>query len=407
MNSMDLKYMIRNGENSEVEFKRDDVHPDKLASEMAALLNLEGGYILLGVEDDGSIAGLARTKKAAEERVMNIAQNNLQPPAILVWQTVILDDQDKTVGVIRLPADAPDKPYKAKRGASWVTFVRIGTTSREATREQEMRLYQSSNLLRFNINPVPDTQLEDLDMNRLENYFLVILNLDAPDSGDLEDWQRRLLNLDLLRELGGSVVATVGGILLFGTAPNRRLPQAGITATAFPGTDKGYNTVDEEEIQGPLVSSKSETGAFLDKGVIDRCVDFVKRNMGGSAWLEGAQRVRKASLPLDAVREAIVNAVAHRDYTIRGTDIEVSLYQNRLEVISPGRLPNGVTVSKMKEGIRVSRNELLNNILRDYDYIEHRGMGVRRKIIELMREHNGSKPDLIEEDDRFIVRLWK
>lgn len=407
MNRADLHDLIRNGENSEVEFKRDDVHQDKLAVEMAALLNLEGGHILLGVEDNGSIAGLVRPTKEAEEWVMNIAQNNLQPPAILVWQTVKLDDPDKTVGVIRLPMDAPDKPYKAKRGASWVTFVRIGSTSREATREQEMRLYQSSNLLHFDLNPVPDTRLEDLNLNLLENYFLIVLDLDAPDVEDLESWQRVLLNLDFLKELEGRVFATVGGLVLFGRAPNRRLPQAGITATAFPGTDKDYNTVDEEVIRGPLVSSKSKAGVYLEKGVIDRCVDFVKRNMGSEAWLEGARRVRKTSLPLDAVREAIINAVVHRDYTIRGTDIEVSLYQDRLEVISPGRLPNGVTVSKMKAGIRVTRNELLKNILRDYDYIEHRGMGVRRKIIEAMREHNNNEPDLIEDDDRFIVRLWK
>jgi len=407
VNRADLQELIRNGENSEVEFKRDDVHQDKLASEMAALLNLEGGHILLGVEDNGSIAGLVRPTKEAEEWVMNIAQNNLQPPAILVWQAIKLDDPDKTIGVIRLPANAPDEPYKAKRGASWVTFVRVGTTSREATREQEMRLYQSSNLLHFDLNPVPDTRLEDLNLNLLENYFLIMLNRDAPDVEDLESWQRILLNLDFLKELGGRVFATVGGLLLFGSAPNRRLPQSGITATAFPGTDKDYNTVDEEVIRGPLISSKSKARAFLEKGVIDLCVDFVKRNMGSSAWLESAQRVRKTSLPLDAVREAIVNAVVHRDYTIRGTDIEVSLYRDRLEVISPGRLPNGVTVSKMKEGIRATRNELLKNILRDYDYIEHRGMGVRRRIIEAMREHNGKEPDLIEDDDRFIVRLWK
>jgi ATP-dependent DNA helicase RecG len=99
--------------------------------------------------------------------------------------------------------------------------------------------------------------------------------------------------------------------------------------------------------------------------------------------------------------------VAHRDYTITVTDIELSLYSDRLEVISPGNLPNTVTVPKMKQGYRAARNELLKDILRDYGYVEHRGMGVRRKIIDGMREHNGTEPDLIEEQDRFLVRLWK
>jgi ATP-dependent DNA helicase RecG len=146
----------------------------------------------------------------------------------------------------------------------------------------------------------------------------------------------------------------------------------------------------------------------VDKGVIDRTVDFVARNMGTRAWLEGGRRRRKKALPLDAVREAVVNAVAHRDYAREGTDIEVSLYSDRLEVVSPGRLPNGVTVEKMKVGVvRVARNELLKEILRDYGYVEHYGMGVRNRIIQSMRAHNGTEADLVEEEDRFIVRLWK
>ncbi len=115
----------------------------------------------------------------------------------------------------------------------------------------------------------------------------------------------------------------------------------------------------------------------------------------------------KKSLPIEAARECVVNAVAHRDYTISVSDIELSLYSDRLEVISPGRLPNTVTVEKMKQGYRAARNELIKEILRDYGYVEHRGMGVRYRIIQAMREHNGAEPDLIEEENRFIVRLWK
>ena len=103
----------------------------------------------------------------------------------------------------------------------------------------------------------------------------------------------------------------------------------------------------------------------------------------------------------------MVNAVAHRDYTIAVTDIELSMYADRLEVISPGRLPNTVTVAKMRAGYRASRNELVKEILRDYRYVEATGLGVPRKIIQGMRQHNGTEPDLVEEEDRFIVRLWK
>lgn len=187
-----------------------------------------------------------------------------------------------------------------------------------------------------------------------------------------------------------------------------RLYQAGVTAAAFESVEKDYNTIDEERIRGPLVSTFSKRGAILDKGVIDIAIDFAQRNMGSTASLEGGCRRRKKAFPLDAVREAIVNAAPHRDYAREGTDIELSLYEDRLEVISPGRLPNGVTVEKMKEGVvRVARNELLKEILRDYGYVEHYGMGVRHRIIDSMRSHNSTEPDFIEDDHRFAVRLWK
>ncbi|MEE8587220.1 MAG: ATP-binding protein [Acidobacteriota bacterium] len=406
MNRTELTELIQNGEDSAVEFKRDDVHPDSLAKEMAALLNLEGGVVLLGVEDNGAITGLTRGREEVERWVMDIARSNLQPEVIPVWRSVAMDD-GRVVGVVKLPEDSPGKPYKAKRGSAWVTFVRVGSTSREATREEEGRLYQASRLVRYDIKPVAEMGMESLDLKRLENYFHDVLKRKAPDRTDLEGWRRLLLNTDLLAETGGEAFATVAGLLLFGQNPNRRLPQAGVTATAFPRTEKDYDTTDEELIRGPLVSMMSRRGRAVEKGVIDRTVDFVARNMGTAAWLEGGRRHRKKSLPIDAVREAVVNAAAHRDYTIVGTDIEVSLYLDRLEVISPGRLPNGVTVEKMKEGLRAARNELLKEILRDYGYVEHLGMGVRNRIIRSMRAHNGTEPDLIEEEFRFIVRLWK
>ena len=406
MTEAELIKLIRDGENSAVEFKRDGIHQDDLAKEFSALLNFEGGYILLGVEDNGSITGLEVGRKTREDWVMNIARHNLQPGVIPHWRCVTLDD-GKVVGAVGLPADSPGKPYKAKRGNAWVTFIRVGTTSREATREEEGRLYQASRTIRYDISPVAEMGLDSLDIDRIENYFRVILQRDAPAVEDSEAWRRILLNIDLLTESMGITVATVAGMLIFGKNPNRRLPQAGITATAFPRLEKDYDTIDEERIRGPLVSVLSARKQLVEKGVIDRAVDFVERNMGTSAWLEGGRRLRKKALPTEAVRESIVNAVAHRDYTLDRTDIEISLYQDRLEVISPGRLPNGVSVEKMKEGCRAARNELLKEILRDYGYVDHLGMGVRNRIIQSMRDHNGTEPDLIEDDSRFTVRLWK
>ena len=412
MDEFELRKLIFRGENFEVEFKGRGVHTgrdrhaDSIAKEMSAFLNFEGGQILLGVEDDGTITGLNRTPKEAEEWVMNIARNNLQPQIIPTWHSIRVEGE-KYVGVIHLPDDSPEKPYKARRGNSWVTYIRVGSTSREATREEEGRLFQASQILHYDLKPVRGVGLESLDLARIKNYFEVIRDHPSPDITDETSWIRILPNMGFLVDEGANISSTVASLLLFGRNPNRQLPQAGITATVFFGTEKDYNIIDRESIRGPLVSVRGSDRVILEKGVIDRAQDFVIRNMGTEGYLDSACRMRRDALPEDAIRESIVNAVAHRDYMFAGTDIELSLYKDRLEIISPGKLPNGVTVENIKYGRRVSRNVFLTEILKDYGYIEHLGMGVPNKIIRSMQEHNGTEPDLIEDDDRFTVRLWK
>lgn len=407
MTRIELLELIINGENSIVEFKRDDVHPTSLAKEMSALLNREGGVILLGVEDNGEVSGISTSDGSTEERVMNVAQNNIQPSVVPIFLPIKMDD-DKSVGVIKLSPCISSKPYRARKNNAWVTYVRVGSTSREARREETVRLYQSAGLVNYETKPVRMAGLESLDLQRIINYFQFILEISVPPYDETHEWKQILLNSDFLIETGDGVCASVAGLLLFGKNPNRRLPQAGVTATVFPGTEKDYNTIDEEVIRGPLVPHFSENRSVIGSSVIDRSVEFVKRNMDSVAWLEGGRRQLKKAFPIDAVREAIVNAVTHRDYTREGTDIEISMYADRLEIISPGDLPNGVTVEKMKRGIiRVTRNENLKQVLRDCRYIEHFGLGVRKRIIESMRAHNGTDPDLVEEEDRFKVCLWK
>jgi ATP-dependent DNA helicase RecG len=181
LNRDDLVGLIRSGESSGVEFKRDDVHPERIARELAALLNLEGGHLLLGVEDDGRIAGLSRDRRKAEERVMEMARTHVRPAPIPYWETVEWRE-GVIVGVVSLPADAPDKPYKAKRGSAWVTQVRVGTTTRDASDEEEVRLYQQSGRLQYDRKPVPGTSFADLDRRRLSDYFRDVRRQDCPTS---------------------------------------------------------------------------------------------------------------------------------------------------------------------------------------------------------------------------------
>lgn len=426
MNRTELEDLIRNGENSGVEFKRDDVQPERLAKEMAAFLNLKGGHILLGVEKDGTVSGLTRSPEKAEEWVMEVARVHLRPPAIPFWETVAWDE-GKIVGIVSLPADAPDKPYKARRGSAWVTQVRVGTTTRDATNEEEARLYMQAGHLQYDRKPVPGATFDDLDLRRLVNYFRDVRRQAAPEETDRESWVRLLVNTELMVDDRGRAMPSAGGLLLFGRQPNRFLPQAGISAVAYSGTEKDYDAKARATLRGPIVSlfpmSSNEPGQPLypwlprsfsdainavEAGTIEQALDFVRRHTGVEAWIDDdGRRMERWDYPLEAVREALVNAIAHRDYTITVIDIELSIYADRLEIISPGRLPNTVTVEKMRAGYRASRNELIKEVLRDYRYIEATGLGVPRKIIAGMRAHNGTEPDLIEEEDRFLVRLWK
>ena len=125
MNHAELLEMVRNDESSGVEFKRDDIHPEDPAAEIAALLNLEGGHVLLGVEDDRTVSGLTREPHKAEEWVMQVARDHIQPAVIPYWE-VLEPIPGKSVAVVSLSANAPDKPYKAKRGSSWVTNDQTG-----------------------------------------------------------------------------------------------------------------------------------------------------------------------------------------------------------------------------------------------------------------------------------------
>src|SRR5690349_8219289 len=138
----ELQEIIRNGESSGVEFKRADVEPRGLAKEITALANFEGGHVLVGVDDDGSVSGLVRDSAETEEWIMNICRDSVNPAIIPFWETIVWDQStDQRVGVVTIPANAPDKPYKARQGGHWITMIRVGTTSREASRDEEARLY--------------------------------------------------------------------------------------------------------------------------------------------------------------------------------------------------------------------------------------------------------------------------
>ena len=393
----ELLEIIRNGENSGVEFKRDVLENHALAKELVAFSNHSGGMVLLGVEDDGSISGV--TRPDLEEWVMNACRDKIRPGIIPFFEIVRDIEPEKAVAVVRVTRGFDVHSLWHNNRNTY--YIRAGTQSREPSPEELGRLFQQRGFFRAEMRPVSGATLADFDRRRLRDYFGRIRQQDAPPDEDVAAWQTLLVNTEIMTEEG----VTVGGMLLFGRTPNRFLPHAGIDAAAFSGTEKDYAARERTALRGPMTPLLDANGAVVENGLVEQALDFVRRNTPVSAVLENGRRIEKPAYPPEVLREAIVNALIHRDYLLSSTDIELAVYSNRLEIISPGRLPNGITTKRMRTGCRAARNQLLKDVMRDYRYLEHMGMGVPRKIILGMKAHNGTEPALVEEQERFILSL--
>lgn len=396
--------LIRGGEDSHVELKRDDTTNHELAKELVALLNVDGGTVLLGVDDEGRVAGTQRAR--LEEWVTEVCREKVAPPIIPLLSWVRDAEPGRDVLAVGVPM-GPDKPYARVHNHRKTYYVRVGSTSREASREELERVFQASGRLHYGLKPVPGASFAALDSRRLRNYFTRVLQGTAPDDDDLESWETLLSNVDLMTLSVGRHVATIDGVLLFGRDPKRLLPQSGIRAVCYPGKEPDYATRADEDLRGPLVPLEGADGTLVELGLVEQAWDFVRRNTTPVARLEGGRRIDRWEYPQEVVREVVVNALVHRDYSIAGADVLLAVYADRLEVQSPGRLPNTVTIEGMKSGLRYARNQTLVNVMRDYRYVDARGMGVRSKIIPGMRAHNDTEPDFLADESRVTVRLWK
>jgi ATP-dependent DNA helicase RecG len=406
MRKSELLEIIANGENSGTEFKRDDCRPEQLAKEIVAFANFQGGIILLGVEDDGSISGIQREN--VEEWVMNVFRDKVHPMILPFYEEILLDDK-KRVAVLSFPQGI-SKPYVLRHSGREDIYIRIGSISQRATREQQARLYSLGGLLHTELMPVPGTSLSCLDIVRLDNYLRDILK-DPEVPSDPSGWDERLTGLGFLVDTSDRTLCSIAGLMLFGVNPRRYLKQAGLRVMAFSGVDKDYQAQLDRILDGPMVArfkTENNRKQMIDAGLIERFMDSVIPFISSESNEINLHLRRDTEwfYPLDAIREVVLNALVHRDWT-RSVDVEIAMYKDRLEVISPGALPNSMTVEKMKAGLRSPRNPLIVEVMRDYGYVDSRGMGVRTKIIPLMRQQNNKEPLFKMTDDYLQTILPK
>ena len=408
MTKSELLEHIANRENSGMEFKSDtDLRPEQLAKEVVALANFQGGRILIGVEDDGRITGIHRDD--FEHWVMDTVFGRKVHPMILPFYEEIQIDAQRRVAVVGI-TQGTAKPYVVRHNNREDVYIRVGSTSQLATREQQARLFAIGGMLHAELLPVSGSKLYDLGRERLEDYLTVVVRDNEPPSTDGE-WEERLCGLGFMTERqDGPPVCTIAGLVLFGRRPRRLLRQAGIRWMAFEGRDKTYRALDDRVIDGPLVAllqdASDGTREVVERGVIEILADCMRSYISEeSDQVDGhMRRDRTWHYPTEALREAIVNAVAHRDWT-RYEEIEVVRHVDRLEVASPGALQNTMTVEKMIAGQRSPRNPIIVEVLRDYGYADARGMGVRNKIIPLMRERNGVDPEFDASEDHLRLTM--
>ena len=389
---------IRAGEDGRAEFKtlrlrgRSVVSPDAedLAGELAAFANAEGGTVFLGVDDSGTVTGIPRNRVELVERwLLDVATHNCDPPIRPIIRKALLPNADGEDAHVLL-AEVPRGLY-VHRTSGGRYYGRIGSTKRDLAPAELGRLFQlRGREYVFDEQPVPAARVEDLNRHRLEAFFGRSLTI---------PWLDLLRNTRVtIRDEDGMDRPTVAGLLVFGTEPTDFLASGSIEAACYGGTRlSSDDLLHAERLAGP-VSDQIDAGLGFVAGFM--------RNAGSES--AGANT---AKYDIDVVDEAVVNAVAHRDYSISGSKIRLFLFADRLELYSPGKLPNTIKLDDMPYRT-FTRNQLLVTFLSKIRskrtgriFLESRGEGVR-KILHDGEAHSGRPPEYDMFGDELRLTMW-
>ncbi len=369
----------------QIEFKEKVENPGSLAAEMVALANSKGGDILIGVADNGRIIGIEKSTKL-EEWIINIARNNCEPAMLPEFSYQEIDK--KIIGVLHIFQSS--EPHRVKGGKF---YIRVGSTKQEATIEEIRRLFQARGKVQFDESPVLNSNLNDLDFGTFNDYYRKVYGIKPSLSGN--KLAGILLKHHILLSSENQEVMSIAGSLVFGKNPQSFLKYSGITLMHFRGVKKSIkDKITGLELEGNLPQ--------LVKG----SEDFLKTNLKIKSSMDGFKRIDIPEIPFEVLREALVNAVCHRDYSIFGNKIRVLIFKDRVEIRSPGRLPNTVELKNLGDSPPFARNQLIVGFMNRLGYIENIGQGILL-MRERMREHNKTLPLFQEKGEEFIVILKK
>jgi len=383
MNRSEIKKQISLGEDSRHQFKVDLRSADSLAAEMAAFANSEGGTIFIGVADDGSIPGLlSKDVNRINQLISNAASQHVRSP-LTVQTENIPADSNRIIIALTVPKGI-DKPYFDKNGVIW---LKSGSDKRRVNSKEELRrLFQSVD--QFHADELPTkADIDKLDKLRFRDFLRDTYNQQFPE--DRQSLIKLLQNMNLVADNG---MLNLAGVLLFAEKPEWIKPQFVIKAIRYPGSDIHSTTyLDTEDFTGSL------------EKVFDDSLAFIMRNLQKIQAGHGINSPGTPEIPLSVFEELLVNAIAHRDYLI-SAPIRLFIFDDRIEIISPGHLPNNLTVEKIRAGNSNIRNPILvSYIAKGLLPYKGIGSGIRRALHDW--------PDIDFLDDRggciFTVTVYR
>ncbi|MFZ0565001.1 MAG: RNA-binding domain-containing protein [Chlamydiales bacterium] len=362
MNLEELNRIVARGEDGTHQFKVDIRNSDSIASEMAALANSQGGKIIIGITDNGLVKGVSREDvNRINQLISNAASQHVRSPLSVKTENILLESQ-KIIVVVKVPSGI-DKPYFDRHGVIW---LKCGSDKRRINSKEELRrLFQLS--CQFHADELPTKAgIEALDPLPFRDFLRNVYTQELPNSKS--DLVRLLQNMNLATEEGRLNLA---GLLIFAEQPEKYQPQFVIKAVSYPGTDihaREYR--DSEDFAGPL------------QKIFTNSLAFILRNLHKVQGTQGVNTPGIPEIPLIVFEELLVNALVHRDYMI-SAPIRLFVFDNRVEIISPGHLPNNLTVEKIQTGNSIIRNPILTSFVAK-GLLPYRGLGsgIQRAIKE-------------------------
>jgi predicted HTH transcriptional regulator len=351
-----MKELLHQAEGKTLEFKRDLSSPKPLLKTLVAFANTAGGRLVVGVADDRQVLGVAQVLDE-EERLCSLIADGIAPRLVPNVEMITVDG--KTLLVVEVFVSGARPHWLKSEGAENGVYVRLGSTSRQADPALIGELRRTAEGVAFDELPMPDLSLDDLDLITAKKLFQGISPLD----------EQALRTLKLVTAYQGRTVPTKGAVLLFGKERNLHFSDAWVQCGRFVGTDKAH-IFDHIDIHEPLPLALDSIMLFLKKHAM-RGADF-SQTRRQDVW----------SIPLTLLREAVINALVHADYSQRGAPIRVSFFDDRIEIENSGILLPGMTVEDMRQGVSKIRNHVLARVFKELNLIEQWGSGVRRIFSE-------------------------